>query len=106
MALILEVISNFFARAFFYQVSRTLIVIVFSLRKSMHWWWFYSCVCDKLQLKKKGSVFGLNLLLLYINDLPEGFFCNIAIYAFDTNLCFNFEWASDVMKQLELVSEL
>ena len=104
MALILEVISNFFARAFFYQVSHTLIVIVFSLHKSMHWWWFYSCVCDKLQLKKKGSIFGLNLLLLYINDLPQGFFYNIAIYAF--NLYFNFEWASDVMKQLELVSEL
>ena len=50
-------------------------------------------------IKKRKAPF-LVLMLLYINDLPEGFFYNIAIYAFNTNLYFNFEWASNVLKQL------
>ena len=46
-----------------------------------------------------GSIFGPILILLYINDLPDGFICNIAIYADDTLEC---DQASDLWQQLEL----
>ena len=32
------------------------------------------------------SILGLTLSLLFINDLPDGVICNIAIYADDTTL--------------------
>ena len=34
----------------------------------------------------QGSILGCTLLLLYVNDLPDHVFCNIAIYADDTIL--------------------
>ena len=34
----------------------------------------------------QGSILGLTLYLLYINDLPDDATCNIAIYADDTTL--------------------
>ena len=34
----------------------------------------------------EGSILGLTLFLLYINDLPDVVSCNIAIYADDTTL--------------------
>ena len=54
----------------------------------------------------QGSILGPTLFLLYINDLPDDVICDIAIYAYDTNLYSKFDWTSDLWQQLELTSEL
>ena len=54
----------------------------------------------------EGSVLGPTIFLLYINDLPDDVFCNIAIYADDTTLYSKCNQASDLWQQLELASEL
>ena len=54
----------------------------------------------------QGSIPGPTLFLLYINDLPDDFICNIAIYADDTTLYSKCDQASDLWQQLELASEL
>ena len=54
----------------------------------------------------QGSILGPTLFLLYINDLPDDFICNIAIYGDDTTLYSKCDQASDLWQQLELASEL
>ena len=54
----------------------------------------------------QGSILGLTLFLLYINDLPDDVICNIAICADDTTLYSKCNQASDLWQQLELASEL
>ena len=46
------------------------------------------------------------LVLRYISDLPNDVICNILIYADDTTLYSKCEQPSDLLQQLELVSEL
>ena len=54
----------------------------------------------------EGSILGRTLFLLYINDLPDGVICNIAMYADDTSLYCKCDQASDLWQQLALASEL
>ena len=54
----------------------------------------------------QGSILGLTLFLLYINDLPDNFICNIAICADDATLYSKCDQASDLWQQLGLASGL
>ena len=54
----------------------------------------------------QGSILTPSLFLLYINNLPDGVICNIAIYADDTTLYSKCDEASDLWQQLELASGL
>ena len=54
----------------------------------------------------QGSILDPTLFLLYINDLPDNYTCNIAIYADDTTFYSKCGQASDLWQQLELASKL
>ena len=54
----------------------------------------------------QGSIFGLTLFLLYINDLPDDVMCDIAIYAEASTLYSKCDQACDLWQQLELTSAL
>ena len=46
----------------------------------------------------QGFILGPTFLLVYINDLPDDVFCNIAIYANDTTFFSKYEQGSDSWK--------
>ena len=54
----------------------------------------------------QGSILGLRLFLLYINDLPDDVICNIAIYADDTTLYSKCNQTSDLWQQLDWLLNL
>ena len=54
----------------------------------------------------QGSILGLTLFLLYINDLPYNVICDIAIYADDTILYSKCDRTSDLWQELKLASEI
>ena len=54
----------------------------------------------------QGFILGPTLFLLYNNDLPDDFICNIAIYADDTTLFAKCNQVSDLWQQLKMASEL
>ena len=54
----------------------------------------------------QGSILGLRVFLLYINEPPDDVICNIAIYADDTILYSKCDQGSDLCQQLVLASEL
>ena len=60
----------------------------------------------QLELKFLESILCTTLFLLYVNDLPDGVTCNIAIYADDATLYSKCYQASDLWQQLELACDL
>ena len=54
----------------------------------------------------QGFILDPTLFLLYINNLPDDVFCNIAIYSDDITLYSKCNQASDLWQQPELASEL
>ena len=54
----------------------------------------------------QGPILGPTLFLLYINELPDDVFCNIAIYADDTTIYSKCDQMSDPLQQLEFTSKL
>ena len=54
----------------------------------------------------QGSILGPTLFLLYINDLPDDFICNIAIYTDDTTLYSKCDQVFHLWQELESASEL
>ena len=54
----------------------------------------------------QGSILDPTLFLLYINDLPNDFICNIAIYADDTTLYSKCDQVFHLWQELQSASEL
>ena len=54
----------------------------------------------------QGTILGPAPFMLYINDLPVNFICNIAIYADNTTLYSKCDQASDLWQQPKLASQL
>ena len=54
----------------------------------------------------QGSILDLTFLVLYMNDLPDDFIYDIAVYDDDTTVYSNSDQASNQRQELEFVSEL
>ena len=80
---------------------------VFSVKDNFEWFWIGSLYKNfPLMLEFFKAPFLVLHFLLYINDLPDDVFCNIAIHADDTTLYFKCDPTSDLWQQLEMAAEL
>ena len=50
----------------------------------------------------QGSILGLKVFLLHINNLLDDFICNIAVYAYDATLYYECDLDSNLRQQQEL----
>ena len=89
-----------------FQVRYLALFLLFPEIGDFGWSWMGGLHNDIHVGVSQGSILGPTLFLLYINDLPDGAICNVAIYADDTTLYSKFDQASDLWRQLELASKL
>ena len=94
----------------FYGISDQIFGIFYSFPSNRWLWVFLDGNCSQENpvnaRVSQGSILGIKLFLLYINDIPDDVICNIAIYADDTLLYFKCDQVSGLQQQLELASEL
>ena len=67
-----------------FQVGYLALFLLFPVIGGFMWFWMGSLHKNIHVRVLQGSIFGPTLFLLYINDLPGGVICNVAIYADDT----------------------
>ena len=86
-----------------FQFRYLALCLLFSVIEGFEWFW----------IAKSSQEFPVNVgvpwsytFLTYIIDLPDDVICYIAIYADDSTLYSKSDQASDLWRQLELVSEL
>ena len=89
-----------------FQVRYLVLFLLFPEIGDFGWFWMGGLHSDIHVGVSQGSILVTTLFLLYINDLPDGAICNVAIYADDTNLYSKCDQASDLWRQLELASKL
>ena len=90
-----------------FQVRYLTLFLLFSVVGGFRWFWMGN-LCKNIQLMLEFLKVPFLVLhfLLYINDLPDDFICDIAIYADDTTLYSKCDQASYLWQQLELAFEL
>ena len=76
------------------QVRYLGLFLFFSVIDVFGWFWMGSRH-KNIQIPQ-GSILVSTLFLLYINDLPDGVICRIAIYADDTTFYSKCDWAADI----------
>ena len=94
----------------FYRNSGQIFGLIFSSGSNRQLWVVLDGKSSQEYLVNAGvpqdSICSPTLFLLYINDLPDNFICDIAINADDSILNSNCDEASDLWQQLELASGL
>ena len=86
-----------------FQFRYLALCLLFLVIEGFEWFWIAS-LPKNFQLMLE--FLRPTLFLTYIIDLPDDVICYIAIYADDSTLYSKSDQASDLWRQLELVSEL